>query len=74
MKAIAMNGLPGLTKLLGIPASYGIPSSWNKTIPGLIYHRKNPSIIAEFAVLKDFVSKQDSSSWNLLGNHPQEIR
>ena len=77
MKALAMDGLAGLMRLLGIPDSYGIPSSWKDTIPGLIHRRKSPSTIAEFAVLQDVISKQDkqaTSSWNLLGNHPQNIR
>ena len=62
MSQLAAGGLKGLSRLLGIPESYGVPDSWLTVKAGLVHTRENPSSIAEFSVLQDVLRKQEKQS------------
>ena len=59
MKALAKNKLEGLSVLLGLPSSLGIPDSWQWAEPGLVHSTDNSNSIEDFTNLQKVIRKDD---------------
>ena len=59
MKALARDNFEGLSKLLGLPPTFGIPESWKASESGIIHSLDTSDSLEEFVSLQSSLRKKD---------------